>query len=84
MYKQCLLKKRTGNVQILDVCWIPEEFAIVGKVLKFWKDRESNEDGTYGKWDDGWVVIKVYGIRSEKDLIKMTWDYRKWDWIEVE
>ena len=80
MYQQCLLRKRSGNVSILDVSWIPVEYAVVGKALKFWKDRESNEDGTYGKWD-GWVVIKVYGVRSEKDIIKMTWDYRKWSEI---
>jgi hypothetical protein len=83
MYQQCLLRKRSGNVSILDVSWIPVEYSSLGKCLKFWKG-EVNEDGTYGKWDDGWVVIKIYGVRSESDIVKMDWDYRKWDWIEVE
>ena len=78
LYKQCLLRKRSGNISILDVVWIPEEYAVMGKCLKFWKEGESNEDGTYGKWDDGWIVIKVYGVRSESDIVKMNWDYRRW------
>ncbi len=78
LYRQCLLRKRSGNVSILDVSWIPVEYAVMGKCLKLWMMGGSNEDGTYGKWDDNWIVVKVYGVRSEKDIIKMTWDYRKW------
>ena len=75
LYCQCLLRKRTGNVSILDVSWIPVEFSIEGKHLKFWRDEDKS-------WDDGWIVVKVYGVRSESDIIKMDWDYRKFDWIE--
>lgn len=75
LYSQCLLRKRSGNVSILDVSWIPIEFGIEGKSLKFWRDEDKN-------WDDGWIVVKVYGVRSESDIIKMDWDYRKFDWIE--
>ena len=70
LYRQCLLRKRLGNVSILDVSWIPIEYAVEGKCLKFWRD-ESND------WDNGWIVIKVYGVRSESDIFKMEWDYRK-------
>lgn len=77
-YCQCLLRKRIGNLSVIDVSWIPVEYGIVGKCIKFWMVGESNEDGTKGKWDDSWIVIKTYGTRSESDIIKMTWDYRKW------
>lgn len=81
LYCQCLLRKRSGNVSILDVSWIPVEFGIEGKCLKFWRDDIKNEWGIDGNWDNGWVVIKVYGTRSEEDIIKMNWDYRKFNWI---
>lgn len=80
-YCQCLLRKRSGNISVLDVSWIPVEYGIVGKYLKFWRDDKENEwgcDSVKGDWDNGWIVIKVYGIRSEEDIIKMNWDYRKW------
>jgi hypothetical protein len=35
-------------------------------------------------WDNGWVVLRVYGVRSENDIIKMNWDYKKFNWIESE
>ena len=81
LYCQCLLRKRSGNVSMLDVNWIPVEYGIVGKCLKLWKDDIENEWGIKGNWDDNWIVVKVYGVRSEEDIIKMNWDYRNWDWI---
>ena len=82
LYKQCLLRKRVGNLSVIDVAWIPVKYAIVGKSLKFWKDGDINDDDSEGKWDDGWIVIKVYGVRSEEDIVNMNWDCRKWDWIK--
>ena len=78
LYVQCLLRKRSGNVSMLNVSWIPVEYGVIGKRLKFWKKRKCNEDGSEGNWDDGWIVIKVYGVRDESDIVKMDWDYRKW------
>jgi len=78
LYVQCLLRKRSGNVSMLNVSWIPVEYGVIGKCLKFGKEGESNEDGSEGNWDDGWIVIKVYGVRDESDIVKMDWDYRKW------
>jgi len=75
MYTQCMLKRNLGNLNLIDVCWIPTERAIVGKVLKLKKDE--NEE-----WEDNWVVLRVYGTASEDKILKMEWDYRKWDWIE--
>ena len=80
-YCQCLLRKRSGNVSIIDVAWIPIEYGVIGKCLKFWRDDMENEWGINGVWDNGWIVIKVYGVRSESDIIKMNWDYRKFNWI---
>jgi hypothetical protein len=48
-YRQCLLTKGTSTT----TSWIPERFAVLGKVLKF-----KDEGGT---WDNGWVVEAVYG-----------------------
>ena len=84
LYCQCMLRKRIGNLSVIDVSWIPVEYAVMGKCLKFWRDGESNEDGSEGKWDDSWVVIKVYGVRSESDIVKMNWDYRKFNWLKDE
>lgn len=44
LYKQCRLVKNGITEQ---TSWIPEEFAVNGKVIKI---REN------GVWDDGWVV----------------------------
>lgn len=84
LYCQCLLRKRSGNISILDVSWIPVEFGIEGKCLKFWRYDMNKAHGMKKIWDDGWVVIKVYGTRSESDIVKMNWDYRKFNWIESE
>ena len=83
LYCQCLLRKRTGNVSILDVSWIPVEYGVEGKCLKFGNYDMNKAHGMKVIWDDGWVVLRVYGVRSESDIIKMNWDYRKWNWIEV-
>lgn len=47
-YKQCHLQKPTKEGTMCQTSWIPEQFAVVGKVLKL-KDSD-------GKWDNGWVV----------------------------
>lgn len=49
---QCLLAKANeSGGSNLTVAWLPEKYAIKGKVLKI----ESN-----GEWEDGWVVDTVY------------------------
>jgi hypothetical protein len=55
-YRQCLLKKGT----LVTTSWIPEKFAVLGKVLKL-KDDD-------GSWDNGWVVEAVYGRLEESKL----------------
>ncbi len=83
-YCQCLLRKRTGNVSILDVSWIPVEYGFEGKCLKFGNYDMNKAHGMKVIWDDGWVVLRVYGVRSEEDIIKMDWDYRKWSEVVLD
>ncbi len=44
-YRQCNLKKNNSY----QTSWLPEKFAVVGKVVKLRND-ETDE------WDNGWVV----------------------------
>jgi hypothetical protein len=46
-YRQCRLVKRTQTGELQQMSWIPDQFAVVGKVLKLRAD---------GVWDNGWVV----------------------------
>jgi hypothetical protein len=54
-YRQCRLNK-SGMLD--QVSWIPEQFAVLGKVLKL-----RNEGG---EWDDGWVVKNVGDTRLDE------------------
>ncbi len=47
--KQCLLTSGTLDL----VAWIPDEFAVVGKIIDV---RQKD-----GKWSEGWTVDIVYG-----------------------
>ena len=52
------------------MAWIPDKFAVVGKILKLKNDDK--------EWEDGWVVMSV-GKRSamdEKMLIIHRDEYR--------
>ena len=56
-YVQCELKK--GNS--CQVTKLPEEFAVEGITLKL-RDKDK-------KWDDGWVVSKVYpGVKFIENI----------------
>jgi hypothetical protein len=55
-YRQCSLKKESSST----ISWIPEQFAVLGKVLKLKDDQ--------GVWENGWVVEAVYGRREESQL----------------
>ena len=48
---QCFLERKAGNTSFETVSNIPENYAVVGNVLKL-----KNEDGT---WTDGWIVRSV-------------------------
>lgn len=59
-YVQCQLRK--GNK--IDVSWIEEKFAVVGKQIK--RKNESTDS-----WDDGWIVDKTFGKVNEEHVKKM-------------
>lgn len=54
-YRQCFLQKNNTY----QMSWIPEKFAVKGKIIRLRK-----EDDT---WDDGWVVKEAYSTRLEGD-----------------
>lgn len=56
-YRQCTLTMQDGPLTAQQVSWIPEEFAVVGKVLKI-KDQ------------DGWRVKDVGSHRQSEDYIQ--------------
>ena len=56
-YCQCELSKKTENGEILDVAWIPKEFAKKNKYLKI---------RINGGWDNGWQVVKTGNILSSE------------------
>ena len=55
-YSQCKLKR--GNTE--TVCWIPEKYAIIGKVVKL--------KGLDEEWEEGWVVEQSYSRVLEENL----------------
>lgn len=59
-YKQCHLTKKTKETTWEQTSFIPEEFAVVGKVIKI---KEN------GVWDDGWIVKEAGSRRVHEDLL---------------
>lgn len=56
-YRQCTLTMKDGPMTAVQVAWIPEEFATVGKYLKI-------------KEQDGWRVEEVGSHRQSEDYIQ--------------
>ncbi|QEL20078.1 hypothetical protein [Limnoglobus roseus] len=50
-YRQCRLVKDMGQSQCVQVSWIPDQFAELGRTLKL-RDEDKN-------WENGWVVRGV-------------------------
>ena len=59
-YKQCILERRDNSSITRTISWIPEKFAIEGKILKL-KD--------YGAWTDGWKVVAAFS-RTKSGLVE--------------
>lgn len=69
--RQCVLSKKTAAGMSETVTWLPEKFAIKGKVVKLREDADS-------VWDDGWVVKSVGPQRKEsKEVNERSRDYTK-------
>ena len=60
-YHQCVLTRQNDSSFSARVSWIPEEFAILGRVVKL-----KAEDGI---WVDGWKVGEV-GARQEAAYVE--------------
>ncbi|MBD3406186.1 MAG: hypothetical protein GF411_08755 [Candidatus Lokiarchaeota archaeon] len=70
-YKQCLMVRVLEDKKEILTSWIPEKYAIRGKVIKL-QNRESKE------WTDGWEIILVgTRRREEKEVIERGQDYKK-------
>jgi len=63
-YTQCELVKQN----VFQVAWIPTQFAVVGKIIKI---KEN------GRWNDGWKVKHIFGIRFFEDVEEHERDYLK-------
>ena len=64
MFKQCKLTRGFDGGYKEDVAWIPEKFAVRGKVLKI------------GNQLDLWVVAEVWGTRSYEWLLANEREYK--------
>lgn len=62
-YRQCKLVKRTKEGRIETTSYIPEEYAIVGKILKL-KDDTTPLKSILG-WTGGWEVMSVGELIDE-------------------
>ncbi len=63
-YTQCKLR----NKDRIDIAWLPNGFAKVGRVLRIKID---------GKWQEDWVVLEVFSSALEYETIERSKDYRK-------
>lgn len=55
-YRQCRLVKEG---RLFQVSWLPEKFAVVGKILKL-RNEDNNE------WDNGWLVTSAGDNRVDE------------------
>jgi hypothetical protein len=56
-YRQCTLQKEN----LIQVSWIPEQFAKTTKILNLKNSRD--------EWDDGWRVVAVGTTRLPEDVV---------------
>jgi hypothetical protein len=66
-----MMERKIDDKTETTTSWIPEKFAIRGKVIKL-ENRETGEQ------TDGWKVIMVGSKRKESDeVIERSQDYKK-------
>jgi hypothetical protein len=61
---------RTGASYKYQVTWLPEEKAKVGK----WLELKSKSTG---EWEDGWLVVAVWGKKPVSELDASERDYTR-------
>jgi hypothetical protein len=67
-YRQCTYEMPTEEGKKVDVSWIPEKFAKVGKKIYFGKRIDSPEEL--------WTVVSVGGRQKESYLVERMMDYK--------
>ena len=60
-FRQCKLERQVNSETHSLVTYIPESFAVIGKVLKVMNDN--------GEWIDGWVVMSTGDLTDSPELI---------------
>lgn len=60
--RQCVLARPTTGRTAIKVTWLPEIWAVKGKILKL---KEN------GEWTDGWEVVAVHGRMEDSKLREM-------------
>jgi hypothetical protein len=62
---------RMQNGNRILVSWIPEDYAVRGKVLNL-KDRKT------GTWENGWIVLETGQRKPYEFVILDAQDYKAW------
>lgn len=65
--RQCVLVNVGRESKKIKTSWIPEKFAVRGKILKL---KEN------GEWEDGWEVVSV-GSRLDSKAVNAASQYYK-------
>jgi hypothetical protein len=60
-YRQCRLSRKTPTGEAQQVSWLPDQYAVAGKVLKL-RDDDKN-------WENGWVVVGAGQNRLAQDQL---------------
>lgn len=66
--RQCVLVNAQDKTKRVKTSWIPEKFAVVGKVLKLKEDDV---------WEDGWEVVHVGSRLDSKTVNENSQLYKK-------
>jgi hypothetical protein len=65
MYCQCRLAKKTESGESIQHSWIPQKYAIVGKILRLGNDN-------------GWRVTHVWETETEEIVKARERAYKRW------
>lgn len=67
-YRQCALEKPTTKGNMVQISWIPDKFAKIGKFLKLLEN---------GVWENGWMVASVGGRQTRDERVDRRKDHER-------
>jgi len=67
-YRQCFLSKTIDDCFVCTTAWIPEEHAVLNKIVKIKDD---------GIWSDGWTVRILWSFKPKEWVEQHERDYLK-------